>query len=139
MALTDTGIRALKPRKARYVVTDGRGLCLEVLPSGKLSWLYRYRVNGKPEKVTIGRYPDLGLKAVRNERDTMAGLVSRGQSPAREKQLAKLALATNSTMREFAERYYREVGYAVARTFEISAAILIMKSYRRSARRYFAR
>ena len=36
-------------------------------------------------------------------------LVSRGQSPAREKQLAKLALASNSTMRDFAERYYREV------------------------------
>jgi integrase len=109
MALTDTGIRALRPRKARYVVTDGRGLCLEVLPSGKLSWLFRYRVNGEPEKVALGRYPDLSLKAARNERDTMAGLVSRGQSPAREKQLAKLALASNSTMREFAERYYREV------------------------------
>jgi hypothetical protein len=75
----------------------------------KLSWLYRYRVNGKPEKVAIGRYPDLSLKAARDERDAMAGLVSRGQSPAREKQLAKLALASNSTMREFAERYYREV------------------------------
>jgi len=36
-------------------------------------------------------------------------LVSRGQPPAREKQLAKLALASNSTMRDFAERYYREV------------------------------
>jgi hypothetical protein len=75
----------------------------------ELSWLYRYRVNGKPEKVAIGRYPDLSLKAARDERDAMAGLVSRGQSPAREKQLAKLALASNSTMREFAERDYREV------------------------------
>ena len=59
MPLTDTGIKALKPRKMRYLVTDGRGLCLEILPSGKLSWLYRYRVNGKPEKVAIGRYPEL--------------------------------------------------------------------------------
>jgi len=109
MALTDTGIRALKPRKARYVITDGRGLCLEVLPSGKLSWLYRYRVKGAPEKVAIGRYPDLSLKAARNERDILAGLVSRGGSPAREKQFARLAVASKSTMQEFAERYYREV------------------------------
>jgi hypothetical protein len=35
--------------------------------------------------------------------------VSRAQSPAREKQLAKLAVASNSTFREFAEHYYREV------------------------------
>lgn len=109
MALTDTGIRALKPRKTRYVVTDERGLCLEVLPTGKLSWLYRYRLKGRAEKVVIARYPDLSLKAARNERDTLAGLVSRGQSPAREKRLAKLAVASNSTMGEFAERYYREV------------------------------
>jgi integrase len=109
MALTDTGIRALKPRSTRYVVTDGRGLCLEVLPTGKLSWLYRYRLKGKPEKVVIGKYPDLSLKAARNERDTLAGLVSRGRSPAREKQLAKSTVASNSTMWEFAERYYREV------------------------------
>jgi integrase len=109
MALTDSGIRALKPREKRYVVTDGRGLCLEVLPTGKLTWLYRYRLKGKSEKVVIARYPDLSLKAARNKRDTLAGFVSRGQSPAREKQLAKLAVASNSTMGEFAERYYREV------------------------------
>jgi hypothetical protein len=43
MALTDTRIRALKPRRVRYLVTDGRGLCLEVLPSGKFSWLFLLR------------------------------------------------------------------------------------------------
>jgi integrase len=109
MALTDTGIKALKTRETRYLVTDGRGLCVEVLPSGKLSWLYRYRFNGKPEKVAIGRYPEMSLKAARSERDQLAGLVSRGQSPASEKKLAKVALASNSTMRDFADRYYREV------------------------------
>jgi hypothetical protein len=55
MGLTDTGIKALKPKLTRYLVTDGRGLCLEVLPSGKLSWLFRYRFGGEPEKVAFGR------------------------------------------------------------------------------------
>jgi len=32
MALTDTGIRALKPRKTRYVVTDGLGAIFKVAP-----------------------------------------------------------------------------------------------------------
>lgn len=91
------------------MVTDGRGLCLEVLPSGKLSWLYRYRVNRKPEKVMIGRYPDMSLKAARGERDRLSGVVSRGISPAEEKQLAKSALASTSNFRDFSERYYQEV------------------------------
>ncbi|QNI31592.1 DUF4102 domain-containing protein [Alloacidobacterium dinghuense] len=59
MPLTDAKIKALKPRVSRYLVTDGRGLSLDILPSGKMSWLYRYRVNGKQEKVVLGRYPDL--------------------------------------------------------------------------------
>jgi hypothetical protein len=41
MALTDAGIKALKPRAGRYMVSDGRGLSLDILPSGKMSWLYR--------------------------------------------------------------------------------------------------
>src|SRR6266849_10297487 len=106
MKLTDTAIKALQPKQVRYLVTDGRGLCLEIRPSGKRSWLYRYRFNGKPEKMTIGRYPDMSLKLARAERDKLATLVSCGQSPARQKQLAKVAGASNSTMRDFSERYY---------------------------------
>ncbi len=47
MALTDAGIKALKPRAGRYMVSDGRGLSLDILPSGKMSWLYRYCLDGK--------------------------------------------------------------------------------------------
>lgn len=32
--LTDAAIKALKPRQVQYLVTDGRGLCMEVLASG---------------------------------------------------------------------------------------------------------
>ena len=72
-------------------------------------WRFRYRLHGKLEKVALGHYPDVSLKDARQKRDEMAGQVARGQSPAREKQLAKLALGTNSSVREFAERYYTDV------------------------------
>lgn len=109
MALTDTSIRALKPRRARYLVTDGRRLCLEVLPSGKASWLFRYRFKGRPPKVSLGRYPDLSLKAARCERDKQATLLAGGRSPAEEKRIAKMALTRDCTVGEFSERYYRDI------------------------------
>jgi integrase len=109
MALTDTGIRALKPRQIRYLLCDGRGLWLEVLPSGKLSWLFRYRFKGRPQKVALGRYPDLSLKAARGERDKQATLLASGRSPAEEKRLAKMALTRDCTVREFSERYYQDI------------------------------
>ena len=65
-------INALQPRAARYLVSDGRGLSLAPLPSGVKSWMYRYRHERKPQKVTLDRYPDLTLKAARDKRDELA-------------------------------------------------------------------
>ncbi len=108
MALTDTGIRALKPRAGRYMVSDGRGLSLDILPSGKMSWLYRYYLDGKYGKVTLGRYPDLSLKAARGRRDELAAQVASGKSPALEAKQRRAGMSTNPTVREFGERYYKE-------------------------------
>ena len=109
MKLTETAIKALKPRSIRYYVSDGRGLWLEIFPTGGMGWRYRYRMNGKAEKVTLGRYPDMSLKAARQKRDGLASMVAGGKSPASQKQLAKVALASATTLREFGERYYKEV------------------------------
>ncbi|HHQ2805907.1 Arm DNA-binding domain-containing protein [Pseudomonas aeruginosa] len=37
MALTDTALKALKPRDKTYTVSDDRGLYLEVFPTGEWS------------------------------------------------------------------------------------------------------
>jgi integrase len=107
--LTDVTIRALRPRDIRYYVSDSRGLWLEVFPAGGMAWRYRYRLGGKAEKVSIGKYPEMTLKDARLKRDELAAMVSRGESPANQKQLAKVALASATTMRQFGERYFREV------------------------------
>lgn len=108
MALTDAGIKGLKPKATRYLVSDGRGLSLDILPSGKMSWLYRYCLGGKYGKVNLGHYPDLPLKAARGKRDELAGQVAEGKSPALEAKLARAGLALNPTVREFGERYFKE-------------------------------
>ena len=61
MALSDTRIRGLKPKAQRYEVADAGGLFVEVQPSGAKVWRYRYRLNGRREKVTIGRYPAIPI------------------------------------------------------------------------------
>jgi integrase len=108
MPLTDAKIKALQPKMTRYIVSDGNGLSLDVLPSGKMSWLFKYRASGKQEKVTLGRYPDMNLKAARSARATLAGQVAVGKSPAKEKRLEKAGLTSNPTLKEFGERYYKE-------------------------------
>ena len=106
--LTDNEIKCLKPRKIRYLKCDGAGLNIEVLPSGKRSWIYRYRLNGKPERTVLGRYPDMTLKTARLARAAKAEQVAKGTSPASEKRLARTGLTRNPTVRQFGERYYNE-------------------------------
>src|SRR5690554_8120766 len=109
MALTDNALKALKPRDKTYTVTDDRGLYVEVFPSGGIAWRYRYRLNGKYEKLTLGKYPDLTLKNARLKRDEAAQLVAMGESPAKKKQQAKVVGGENTTIAEFAERFFRDI------------------------------
>lgn len=109
MALTDTALKALRPRAKPYTVTDDRGLYVEVFPTGGIVWRYRYAINGKPEKLTLGKYPALTLKNARIKRDEAAQSVAMGQSPAQQKRLSKVAAADATTVAEFAERFMREI------------------------------
>ena len=110
MPLTDAQIKGLKPKAGtRYSKADGNGLLLDITPGGVRSWVYRYRLNGRREKLVLGRYPDLTLKAARSKRDELAAQVARGESPAQERKLARAGTPTNPTVREFGERYYSEI------------------------------
>lgn len=109
MALTDTALKALKPQDKPYTVADDRGLYVEVFPTGGVVWRYRYRIAGKREKLTLGKYPALTLKNARIKRDEAAQAAAMEKSPAKQKQLAKMAAAEASTVAEFGERFFREV------------------------------
>ncbi len=109
MALTETALKALKPRDKPYTVTDDRGLYVEVFPTGGIVWRYRYRIAGKREKLTLGKYPALTLKNARIKRDEAAQAAAMDKSPARQKQLAKQAVADATTVADFGERFIREI------------------------------
>ena len=80
--LTDTKLRALKPRTSAYRLADANGLCIEVRPSGAKAWRYRYRYAGKPSIITLAEYPAMGLAEARAERDRLRALVRGGGNPA---------------------------------------------------------
>ncbi len=79
------------------------------MPTGIASWRYRYRYKGKTEKLSLGQYPFLDLKEARLRRDEAAMTAFRGESPARQKRLEKVALANASSVKDFCERYFTEV------------------------------
>jgi integrase len=109
MALTEAALKALKPGEKVYTVADGRGLYVEVFPTGGMVWRVRYRRNGKVEKLTVGKYPALSLKHARLKRDEAATAAALGASPAQRKQEAKRLPDHEPTVAEFAEQFWRDI------------------------------
>ncbi|OAV00257.1 MULTISPECIES: tyrosine-type recombinase/integrase [Moraxella] len=63
--LTDSQVKALKPKDKMYSLADGEGLSIDVLPNGKKKWTLSYRAHGKQSRKRIGDYPDIGCKDAR--------------------------------------------------------------------------
>lgn len=89
--LTDTKVRALKPRARIYRVADTHGLCIEVRPSGTKAWRYRYRYAGKPSMITLDEYPVMSLMQARIERDRLRSLHRGGANPTQVARLERAA------------------------------------------------
>lgn len=90
-AITPKSIEAMKPGANRLEIPDPSlaGLYLIVQPSGAKSWALRYRYAGKPKKLTLGKWPIMGVAAARAAASEAIEAVERGKDPGAAKQKAK--------------------------------------------------
>ena len=65
MAITELQIKHLKPKEKRYTVSDGRGLLLEIHPSGAKYWILRVKADGKEIRRHLGSFPEISLREAR--------------------------------------------------------------------------
>lgn len=91
MPLTDTAIRNAKPGEKPSKLFDERGLFLLVTPAGGKWWRLRYRFDGKEKLLSLGTYPDVGLKAARERRDDARKLLADGVDPGENRKASKAA------------------------------------------------
>jgi integrase len=95
--LTAKSVEGAKPGASRREIPDAGlpGLYLVVQTSGAKSWALRYRVGPKQttRKLTLGRYPAVGLSDARREAQSAARQVELGEDPAAAKQAQKAAAA----------------------------------------------
>jgi integrase len=83
--LTETRIRAAKPKEKPYKLRDGRGLYLLVQPTGARLWRLRFRQPGRESMVSLGAYPDVPLKLARDRRDETRKAIASGVDPAAQR------------------------------------------------------
>jgi integrase len=89
MAFTDKEIQALEPRDKKYKLFDGDGLYLLVHPRGSKYWILKYHIDGRPQEVSFGSYPEVSLKQARDHRQEARQQLAKGLNPRVEKQIAR--------------------------------------------------
>ena len=115
-ALTDALIRNVPPPKTgRLELADSscRGLWLRITSNGAKTFAFRFRADGRTERLTLGAYPDVTLRDARTRADDLRREVAAGRNPSATKRSA-----SERSFAILAERYLNEH----ARRFKRSAA-----------------
>lgn len=109
--LTDAAIKAPKPARKPYKLTDQAGLHLQVTRAGSKLWRMRYEYGRKEKLLSLGPYPDVSLAQARDQRETAKRLLREGRDPGLEKKLertrAREALA--NTFEAVARDWYKRM------------------------------
>ena len=114
MALTDSTIRAAKPKASQYKLHDAKGLLAIVRPTGGKLWRFKYRFQGKEQQLSLGTYPEVSLKDAREGCDAARKVLAEGKDPGVEKKrdaVAKAVSAANTfklVAEEFIAKQQRE-------------------------------
>lgn len=105
---TDKLIASLRPKLKKYLVVEGRGFTIRVLPSGIKTFLYRYTFAGKKKEINLGIYLDpVRLAEAREKYQDAHILKSRGIDPQEHNKAIDAAKEKESdnTFGRFAELY----------------------------------
>lgn len=98
--------------KGRYA--DGDGLYLQVGPTGKKSWLFRYSLDRSARQMGLGALGALSLKEAREQARECRKLLLDGIDPLEHRKVALRALKTerenNKTFKWCAEQYIADQG-----------------------------
>jgi len=112
--LTDLFLRKLKSGEDRIEVWDAKlpGFGVRVSPAGTKSFVLLYRFRGTPRRLTLGRYPVLGLGEARDLAKEVLHQVARRVDPKQEKEEVAATHVFEDVVEEFirvhCERHNRE-------------------------------
>jgi integrase len=104
VALSDLVLPAAGKR-AYYRDEREKGLILDVKPSGtKTFYLYK-KIDGKPERLFLGQYPDMSIENARKAAATRKGEIAQGQNPQDEKRNIRNEITFGELFTMYLERH----------------------------------
>ncbi|WP_299573213.1 site-specific integrase [uncultured Shewanella sp.] len=130
MAINNSQLNKLLNKKhdKPFELSDRDSLGVRVSAKGKIAWQYRFRSNGKSDRITLGYYPDLSIANARLKVPQLRGWINEGKNPKVEWRSAinHVALSEKCTLANLAQRWLKnesEIGHK-STTYENYSSII---------------
>ena len=94
------------PARGPYKLGDAGGLFLLVTPAGGKWWRLKYRFGGKAKLLSLGVYPEVGLKQARAKRDEARKQLAAGIDPSVARKAAKAARGGEDSLEAVAREWH---------------------------------
>ena len=91
-------------KRALYYDSRILGLELRITSSGTMSFTLYRRIEGRPERITLGRFPQMTIDQARTEVSKLNGKISAGKNPAEDKR----SVRDEITLSKMFERYLEQ-------------------------------
>lgn len=92
-------------QRAYFYDDQVRGLAIAVAPTGRRTFLLYRKVTGRPERISIGLYPDLSIEQARKRAEELNGAIASGKNPATEKRKIRAENTLGELLDAFVELY----------------------------------
>ncbi|HVK95072.1 MAG TPA: integrase arm-type DNA-binding domain-containing protein [Noviherbaspirillum sp.] len=99
--LTDRQCRAAESSTKAVKLFDGGGLHLFVSPTGAKSWRLAYRIDGRPQTMSFGSYPEVSLAAARARRDEVKATLRDGGDPMAPRRVKRAGMTLEEASGEY--------------------------------------
>lgn len=88
-----------------YHDTTKPGLKLIVHPSGIKTFILYKKIKGRPERITLGRFPECSIENARKKVDLYNAKIAEGINPNQEKRVLRLEITLEELLQQYLERH----------------------------------
>lgn len=109
--LTKQAIHAIPlPERGTVSYRDSResGLSLYKTTTGVVTFFVRKRIDGRDERIVVGRFPDVTIEQARKQAGIIKGEIAAGRDPNHKKRQLRQEITFGQLFSEYMERYSRQ-------------------------------
>lgn len=92
-------------KRAYYQDFKSRGLMLAITDRGTRSFVFYRKIDGRPERILIGRIDEVSIEQARNRASELNSQIASGQNPANGRRAVRAEMTLEELFHEFMERH----------------------------------